>query len=484
MTGTESNSSTLAWIPAWKLRDMMARKQLSPVELMRDLLDRVDRYAADLGAFMTVFPEDAMTAAKAAEQAIMHGNALPLLHGLPISLKDYIWTKGQRTTMGSRLFSDFVPDKDSVPSERLKKSGAIIFAKTNMPEFSNNIRTLNLLTREAVNPWNRQRSSGGSSGGSGVAVAAGLGPLSLGTDDGGSIRNPSAFNGIFGLLPSGGRVPNGACPFSAPQCGIGPMTRDVRDAAMLLQVIAGADARDPFAMAAPVPDYLADLEKGMKGVRIAWSPDWGRVQAEQPEIVERSHRAALVFRDLGAIYDEPSFRLEDPMDGLEPETDYAPQQFAAAFKKIDPNYKDKFTWVCELPPEKYAQLTPYVRNHVERFTTIDYVMSIRPDVRYRARIHMSDIFQRHDLLVSPTLARTAFATGPDSRNFLQYIAYTYIVNAAGYCAASVPIGFYEGMPIGMQIVGRPNEEALVLRAARAFEQARPWAQSRPPGLDV
>jgi Asp-tRNA(Asn)/Glu-tRNA(Gln) amidotransferase A subunit family amidase len=475
-----TNSDELAWLPGWKLRAMMERKELSPVELMRYLLDRVARLGAELGAFITVFPEDAMAHAKSAEQVIMRGDPLPLLHGLPVSVKDYVWTKGQRTTMGSRLYAEFAPEQDSVPSERLKAAGAAIFAKTNMPEFSNNIRTLNLLTREAVNPWDRRRSSGGSSGGSGVAVAAGLGPLSIGTDDGGSIRIPSAFNGIFGLLPSQGRVPNGAGPFAAPHCGIGPMTRDVRDAAMLLQAIAGSDARDRFAMKSAVPDYLADLEKGVTGLRIGWSRDWGRVRFERPEIVELCHEAAMLFGEMGAIYEEPDFRLEDPLDFLELETDYAPAQYMAYFRKIDPDFQEKFTWIRQLPPEKYLQLTPYVRNHVERATPIDYINAILPEVRYKPRTRIPDIFARYDLLISPTIGRTAFFCGDATITPWQYIAYTYIVNVSGCCAASIPIGFFEGMPIGMQIVGRPDEDALVLRAARAFERIRPWAQHRPP----
>jgi Asp-tRNA(Asn)/Glu-tRNA(Gln) amidotransferase A subunit family amidase len=476
------STDELAWTPAWKLRDLMAAKRLSPVELTQHILGRAERYGTDLGAFITVFPDIAIAGAKAAEQAILNGDELGLLHGLAVSVKDIAWTKGQRTTMGSKLLADFVPDRDSVVSERLKLAGATIFAKANMPEFSMNRHTLNLLTREAMNPWDpeRQTSTGGSSGGSGAAVAAGIGPISIGSDDGGSIRIPSAFNGIFGLFPSRGRVPNGAGFYGAGTCSVGPMTRDVRDAAMVMQAVAGFDARDPFAMSEPAPDYLAGLDDGVKGMRIAWSPDWGRVTPEQPAVVDVCHAAAQVFGELGAIYEEPSFRLEDPFDGLELDSEYSPAQLDAEFRRVDPGYKTLWSWIKELEPKDYEKLTIYLRDRNVSPTMVEYTMSISPKVRYRAKTRVTEMFERYDLLLSPTIGRTAFPSPAAHVTPWQYVAYTYIVNAASCCAASVPVGFHEGLPVGMQIVGPPNGEARVLRAARAFEIARPWADKRPP----
>jgi Asp-tRNA(Asn)/Glu-tRNA(Gln) amidotransferase A subunit family amidase len=480
--GSQPPSDELAWTPAWKLLQMMAAKQLSPVELTRMVLDRAERYGRDLGAFVTVFPDVAMEGAKAAEQAIMSGDALGPLHGLPISIKDQVWTKGQRTTLGSKLFSDFVPDQDSVASERLKAAGATIFAKSNLPEFSMNRRSVNLLCREALNPWDpeRRRSTGGSSGGAGAAAAAGIGPIAIGTDGGGSIRIPSHLNGVFGLCPSRGRIPNGAGFYNAPLSRIGPMTRDVRDAALAMQVIAGFDSRDPYAMSDPPPDYLAELEMGVKGMRIAWSADFGRVPIEHPRVVEICHDAAKAFGELGAHYDEPSLRLEDPFDCLEPDSEYSPAQTSATAKKIYPDTKELWTWVKELPPAQFEQLTIYVRDRNVSPTMVEYTMSISPQVRYRAKTRLADLFQRYDLLLSPVYGRTAFFCEEPGVTPWPYVAYTHIVNAAGYCAASIPAGFHEGLPVGLQIMGPPNGEARVLQAARAFEQARPWAQARPP----
>ena len=475
---SDSPDEALAWTPAWRLREMFEARELSPLEFARFLVARVERHA-DLGAFISVFPEHLMQRAQEATEQIMRGGELPLLHGLPVSLKDLIFTKGQRTTLGSLLFEDYVPDVDSVASERLKQFGAILFAKSNTPEFGMNRRSLNLVSREARNPWDRDYTSGGSSGGAGVAAAAGLGPLALGTDGGGSIRIPSSFNGVFGLLPSRRRVPNGAGFFNSFYSGIGPMTRDVRDAAMLMQAIACIDERDPFTMKVPAPDYLAHLEDGVEGVRMGWSPDLGRVTAEQEEVVSICHDAARCFEMLGAAYSELDVRLEDPHDELERHPEYSYPQIVARFRSQHPEYVDIMSWAATLPPEDYLKLSVYFRNRDVHPNRVDYAMSIPPDVRDKPKTRLDDLFQRIDLLMCPVIGRTAFPL-PYNMDPWNYTAYTYLVNAAGYCGASVPAGFHRGLPVGLQLIGRPNQEDLVLRAARAFERERPWAQHRPP----
>lgn len=477
------SDAELAWTPAWRLKEMFAAGELSPLEFAQFLLDRVERHE-DLGAFITVFPELYMDQARlATEQLAGSAKDLPLLHGLPVSLKDSIATKGQRTTFASLLFEDNVPEIEAVASEQIKKNGGIIFAKSNLPEFELNRRSVNLLAREALNPWDRTRTSGGSSGGAGVATAAGLGPLALGTDGGGSIRIPSAFNGVFGLLPSRGRVPDAGSRIALFMSGIGPMTRDVRDAALLLQAIACCDERDGRTRRDPPPDYLTELERGVEGLRIAWSPDLGRVVPDEPAIVEMCHDAAQVFRKLGASYSEPSFRFEDPHDELERDGDYAKWKMAKLARELMPDCIDPITWAMSLPREDYPKVSIYLRDRSDRPTALEYALSIKPEVRNRARTHIDDLFKDIDLLVCPVIARTAFECGAGGVTPFQYTAYTFITNLAGYCGASVPIGFFEGMPVGLQIMGRPNEEDLVLRAARTFEREQPWAHLRPPGLD-
>jgi Asp-tRNA(Asn)/Glu-tRNA(Gln) amidotransferase A subunit family amidase len=381
----ETSDNALAWLPAWRLREMFTARELSPLEYAQFLLARVERHI-DLGAFITIFPDHLLEQAKQATAQYGRNEKHPPLLGLPVSIKDTVFTKGQRTTLGSKLFEDHIPTEDSVVSEQVKKAGAIIFAKSNTPEFAMNRRSINLVAREAVNPWDTTRTSGGSSGGAAVATAAGLGPLAVGTDGGGSIRIPSAFNGVFGLLPSRGRVPDSGGHFRTSTSGTGPMTRDVHG---------------PLTMRIPPPDYLAGLEDGVRNVRIAWSGDLGRVEPDMPDTVTICHEAALIFRALGADYCEPSIRLEDPHDQLELDAEYSRPLVEQRFRVIMPDYQNPFTWAAKLPPQDYAKLAIYFRDRSDRPNELDYTMSIRPAVRHRPKTRLSELFNRIDLLLTP-----------------------------------------------------------------------------------
>jgi Asp-tRNA(Asn)/Glu-tRNA(Gln) amidotransferase A subunit family amidase len=470
----------LQWMPAWRLRDMMVTGTVSPVEVMRDLLERIDRLGPVLNPFITVAAEQALDSARRAEQAIVAGERLGPLHGVPVSVKDLFWTRGIRTTYGSKLFEDFVPEQDCIFVERLREAGAIIFAKNNTSEFGQCHRTLNLVAGECLTPWDAQlvRSSGGSSGGSAVSVAAGLGPISIGSDSGGSIRIPSSFNGVFGFMTSRGRIPVGPRSYYAPMQSIGPITLDVRDAATALSIIAGHDERDPWSASSHTPDYLAGFGDGVQGMRMAWSPDLGRIQPSQPEVVDVAYQAARVFGELGAKVDEPRLRLQNPVDPLEPT---GPISFTEAFQP-EGNHADYYQ-LNELvadarrDPVKSSKLTVYVREPEGR---LDYAMSIPPRVRYQPIDDLDDVFSRYDLLLCPVVGRTAFVAGDSAITSWEYTEYSLIFNVAGYCGASMPGGLIGGLPVGLQIIAPPEREPLVLRAARAFEQARPWAQIRPP----
>lgn len=468
----------LAWTPAWQLKDMFARRELSPTQFAEFLLKRVEQYSG-YGAFITLFPELLLEGAKAATERYARGTPRGMLDGLPVSIKDTIFTKGLRTTYGSLAFTDLVPDADAVACERLKAENAIVFAKSNTPEFALNRRSVNLVSREALNPWDRTRTSGGSSGGAAVAAAAGLGPLAVGTDGGGSIRIPASFNGVFGILPSRGRIPNGAGLYHAPTSGIGPLARDVRDAATLFQVMACCDARDPRTMRIEPPDYLSQLEDGVAGLRMGWSSDLGHVEPDIPEIPAQVHEVASTFRKLGAVYTELNIRLEDPHDLLELDTEYSRNDVNAWFQSLVPDYKDVLQWAWSLPPEKKKLLTVYIMDRSDRPTILEYVMSIRPEVRYRAKTRLPDLFKDIDVLMAPVIARPAFICGDESITPWQYTAYTMLANSSGYCACSIPAGFYKGMPVGLQLMAPPNQESLLFRAARALERERPWAQYRP-----
>ena len=467
----------LAWTPAWQLKALFANKSLSPLEYAHFLLERIERHQ-HLGAFISVFPEHLLSEARLATERIMKGEAPGLLAGLPVSVKDLIFTKGQRTTMGSKVLADHVPDEDAVAVERIRAAGGIVFAKSNTPEFGFANRTVNRLSRETANPWDTGRSAGGSSGGAAAASAAGLGPLAVGTDGGGSIRVPSALNGIFGLFPSRRRVPNGAGLWHSPFSGIGPMTRDVRDSALLMQVMAAVDHRDPLTLTTQPPDYLGQLDAGVKDLRMAWSADFGRVQNSDERVVALCHEAAKSFAGAGASYSEPTIRLQDPHDELEPNPEFDIAKITGQFLTEITGYKDIFSWLAALSAEDAAKLAIYVREGKNYANRLEYAMGIDPAIRYQEKTRLADLFKDVDLLMSPTVGGTAFPY-TDAMSSWQYTAYTYLINLSGYCAASVPVGFVDGLPVGLQIIGRPDEEHLVLRAARVMERERPWADRRP-----
>ncbi|MFN3974387.1 MAG: amidase [Dehalococcoidia bacterium] len=463
------------WLPGWRIRELIARRQVSPVEVARHFLERIDRLNARLNAFLTVTHEVALAQAREAEEAVMQGKPLGLLHGIPITVKDLFYTKGIRTTSGSLIFKDFVPQEDSVYVERVRKAGAIILGKTNTPEFGLLGSTENRLGEPCRNPWDPQRTAGGSSGGAGAAAAAGLAPLHIGSDGGGSVRIPCAFCGVFGIKPTQGRIPRyggiGGWPLFSQ---VGPMTLDVRDSALLLQVLAGRDPRDPSSLRAPVPDYLAETEKGVRGLRIAWTPDYGYAPVE-PAVREACRRAALALAELGAIVEDPPIALEETLDAFI--TIVGADTYA--------NLGD-IVWD---DPSRRILLTPYARDVLQngrQVTAKEYSRALQ--VRTRFISALEDIFEKYDLLVSPTMPIVAFPHGQPPQSiagrpvhpWLGFLPFTYPINLAGFAAASVPCGFVDGLPVGLHIVGKPLSEPLLLRAARALEQARPWTDKRPP----
>jgi Asp-tRNA(Asn)/Glu-tRNA(Gln) amidotransferase A subunit family amidase len=462
---------------------MLVAREISPVELMQHTLDRIEQLEPTLHSMITVAADHAIDAARVAEDAIMRGEHVGPLHGIPLSVKDLVATKGIRTTFGSRLYENYVPEVDAAVCERARAAGAIIVGKTNTPEFGLYGRAINLVADEAVNPWDTARVAGGSSGGSGVAVAAGLGPVSIGTDGGGSIRLPSAFNGTFGLLPSRGLVPHYPDLSWSPNSGIGPMTRDVRDAALLLGAIAGHDSRDPLTLQQDVPDYAALLDNGVDGVRCAWSPDFGFIDPVDPRVVESVARAATVFEEAGGSVESPGLRLEDVWDALRRFPVISREKSAEEFEHLrPPDLPTLGDFLASIAgdPRKRELVSIYVLDRAERPSHLDYTMSIPPRVRSMPVDSLESIFGRYDLLLSPVTSRIAPVAGEQFHVPWTYTAYTYLVNISGYCAASVPCGFVDGMPVGMQIMGKPGDELTVLQAARAFELHRPWTGATPP----
>jgi aspartyl-tRNA(Asn)/glutamyl-tRNA(Gln) amidotransferase subunit A len=477
----------VTWLPAWQLRELMAKRELSPVHLLKGILDRWEELQPVFRTMITVDRDVALAAARRSEQMILNREALGPLHGIPISIKDALWTAGMRTTIGSLLFNDFVPPADATPVRRLRDAGAIIFGKANLPEFSGYRRSFNRLIGETLNAWDTTRTSGGSSGGSAVNVALGIGPISIGSDGGGSTRLPASYNGIFGLLPSRGRVPEGPGFYTEPLYGIGPLSRDVRDAAITLQVLAGTDPNSLVSMASKPPDYLATLDQGVDDLRIAWSPDFGRVQPHDQRVLDAVHQVAQIFGDLGATYEEPTLHIEDPYDLMSLDPRHTVDRAMAPYRSTEGFYGlDEFLNELKRDPSKWEQCAIYTKAPftTEMPTQFEYVKAIPPSVRHRATDHLEDVFRKYDLLLSPTISRTAPLCTEPGVVAWRSSEYARIVNVSGYAAAAVPAGFIAGLPVGLQVMGRPDDEATILRACRALERARPWAHKHPPVAEL
>jgi aspartyl-tRNA(Asn)/glutamyl-tRNA(Gln) amidotransferase subunit A len=465
------NDTDLCWMSASDLAAAIAKKKVSPVEVVDAALARIDTLK-QLNAYVTLDADRARQAAKAAERALTRrGARLGPLHGVPFSVKDLVITKGVRTTFGTPLYRDNVPTEDAPSVERMKAAGAIMLGKTNTPTLGWVGVTDNLLFGATRNPWSLGHTPGGSSGGAGAAVAAGLAPLAIGTDGGGSIRKPAAWCGIFGLKASWGRIP--VYPFSAAWSlsHAGPMTRTVKDAALMMNVCAGPDERDQYSLPATGVDYVKTLTGSLKGLRVAWSDTLGIAPAVDPEVREATAKAARSFRGLGCRVESVDPTWPAPYDcwrtiflggiaaRLAPYLDRRDQ--------IDPGLLPIVEEAAKHPPTKYVQAW---------FDRLAWWQ------------HARAFFERYDLLLTPTVACPPLPIGefypatiggvPVGREAAS--VFTYIFNMTGQPAATVPCGFTKaGLPIGLQIVGRRYDDVTVLRASAAFERAHPWAQHRP-----
>jgi aspartyl-tRNA(Asn)/glutamyl-tRNA(Gln) amidotransferase subunit A len=465
------NDSAITWMSASDLAAAIAKRKVSPVEVVDALLARIDTLK-QLNAYVTLDADRARRAATAAERAVMRrGARLGPLHGVPFSVKDLIITKGVRTTFGTPLYRDNVPDEDAPSVARMKAAGAIMIGKTNTPTLGWVGVTDNLLFGATRNPWSLGHTPGGSSGGAGAAVAAGLAPLALGTDGGGSIRKPAAWCGIFGLKASWGRIPVYPSSAAWSLSHAGPMTRTVKDAALMMNVCAGPDERDQYSLPASNVDYVKALKGSLKGLRVAWSETLGIAPAVDPEVREATAKAARVFRELGCRVESANPTWPSPYDcwrtiflggigaRLAPYLDRRDE--------IDPGLLPIVEEAQKMAPTKYVQAW---------FDRLAWWQ------------HARGFFERYHLLLSPTVACPPLRIGEFYPSEIGGVkvgreaasVYTYPFNMTGQPAATVPCGFTKsGLPIGLQIVGRRYDDVTVLRASAAFETAHPWAQRRP-----
>jgi Asp-tRNA(Asn)/Glu-tRNA(Gln) amidotransferase A subunit family amidase len=470
------DATELCFTPAIELRRLLRAGELSPVDLVDAFLERIDRLNPLLNAYLSVTADGAREQARAAEARAMRGEALGLLDGLPYAIKDLEPTAGVRTTYGSRWFEHHVPTEDGAVAARLKAAGGILLGKTNTPHFGYKDMCDNLIGPPCRNPWKLDRTSGASSGGAGAAGAAGLCPLAHGSDGGGSIRIPAALCGVFGLKPSYGRVPNyPSSDLFALRSHPGPMARTVRDAALLLQAMAGPDPRDPISIDAPPEDYLAACEGDLRGLRVAWSPDLG-FAAVDPEVRAIVERAAARFVELGCAVEEPTLGWPNPREFHQTiyEVSVAARHIERATERPD--------WI-------EPTLMRMILN-AGRISAIEHQRALLARTAFYDAVRAT--FERYDLLLTPQMPVAAWSVepGPDegvaeiggvpTPSMFDRLPFTYPFNLTGQPAASVPCGFTpEGLPVGLQIVGHWHADGQVLRAAACFEALQPWAQRRP-----
>jgi aspartyl-tRNA(Asn)/glutamyl-tRNA(Gln) amidotransferase subunit A len=448
-------------LAATELLDQYRQRKLSPVEVTKAILDRIEKLNPRFNAFNFLRPEATLEQARASEKRWTEGQAKGLLDGVPVSIKDIILTKGWPTLRGSKTIDPRGPWNDDAPvTARLREHGAVLLGKTTTPEFGWKGVTDSPLTGITRNPWNEKVTPGGSSGGAAAAIACGMGPLAIGTDGGGSIRIPAGFTGIFGIKANFGRVP--AWPLSpfGTVAHVGPMTRNVTDAALMLNVLTLPDARDWHALPYEARDWRNGLEHGVQDLRIAFSPDLGYARVD-PEVAALVREAVKVFSDLGAKVEEKHPGFDNPLQI------FRTHWFSGAAFLLK-SIKDRKLVDAGLQ-EVAAEGAKITADEI-----LDAQMK-----RGALGMHMNLFHRQYDLLVTPTLAVPAFDVGREfpqdgSSRWTDWTPFTYPFNLTQQPAASIPCGFTRaGLPVGLQIVGARYADSTVLRAARAFEAVRP-----------
>ena len=465
------DQSSLPFLTVAELARLIESREVSPVEVTQAYLDRIDQLDFKFNAYLAVSRREAMQAARDAEDSIARGEYLGPMHGIPVAVKDQFWTKGIRSTGGTRILADFVPDEDATIIANLKRAGAVLLGKTNMTEFAMGAGFERFSPPR--NPWNLDRRTGGSSGGSGAATAAFLCATSLGEDTGGSIRFPATWCGLVGHRPTWGLVSRyGVMTGVWSMDTAGPISRTVEDAAITLSAIAGRDERDPYTWERPVPDFRAGLNGNIQGLRIGLITEQIDEETTAADTRDAVLRALGVLGEMGAVVEEVSIPLTAHGAVL-----------AQIPLVVEPALNMK-EWVRDRLPD-YGHNNQIGLLTGSIFPAYAYQKAQKLRAMFRNQVH--EALERYDVLVTPTSSVAAQpivedpirASKEDAAplNYLQ----TRTFNLASAPAVSIPCGFSDdGMPVGLQIGGRPGDDQTVLNVAYAFEQATEWHRQRPP----
>ena len=469
----------IIYTPARLLVERMRAGSLSARQVMTAFLERIEQCNPEVNAICTLLPrEQALKLADDADQAVLSGAATGPLHGLPIAIKDLSDTQGMRTTLGSPIFADNVPTQDSLLAQRLKQAGVLVIGKTNTPEFGAGSQTFNTLFGVTRNPYNLDKTAGGSSGGAAAAVACGMLPLADGSDMGGSLRNPAAFCNVVGFRPSLGRVPLWPNQMAwQSRLGVeGPLARDVEDCALLLSVLAGPDARDPYSLQERGEQFRNGLPQDFRGSRIAWTSDLGLLPVAS-EVIKVCEDALPVLEACGVEVTAAHPQLDGAMD---------------VFKTLRAAW---FAEVCgPLLKQQRHLMKDTVISNIEAGQTLHAKDLTRAEaLRTRLYQRMLKFFQSYDFLALPSTQVQPFdcavewvreIEGYPLPDYIDWMSICCIISIFGLPAISVPAGFTsDGLPVGLQLVGPPQADAAVLGAARVFEQATACGERRPRLFD-
>lgn len=466
--------SEFVWMTAVELASLIKRGEVSATEVVQAHLDQIDAVNPKLNAIVTYLPEMALELAKHADERQARGEELGLLHGLPIAHKDLFETAGIRTTSGSTVYEDYVPESDDLIIARLKAAGCVTLGKTNVPEFGAGSHTFNPVFGATRNPYDTARTCGGSSGGAAVSLAAGMIPIADGSDMGGSLRNPASFCNVVGFRPSPGRVPRYPKSNAWSTLAVdGPMGRTVQDVALMLSAIAGYDPRSPIAIQQPGSMFLQSLDRDFKEVRIAWSPDLGEFPVD-PAVVSTIQSQLQVFGDLGCHVEGASPDFRDAYDIFQTLRAWNFElSFAEPFAEFgEERFKDTIRW--NVAQGERLSAADISRTQVKR-----------SDLYHRVR----EFMDTYEFLVLPTVQVPPFLieleypraiNGVPMRTYIDWMMSCAYITVTGLPAVSVPCGFTdEGLPVGLQIVGRPSADFSVLQLAYAFQEATRFHLQRP-----
>lgn len=467
------NDEEICFLPAFKMKKKIEDQEISSQEITNIIIERIEKINPIINAYCTPTFELAREMAKIADERVKNNEKIPMLNGIPTSIKDLVPVEGVRTTYGSKIYENNIPNEDAIVVKRLKNAGCVILGKTNTPEFGFKGVTDNLIFGSTLNPWNLEKTSGGSSGGAGAAVVSGISPLAQGSDGGGSIRHPACFCGIYGLKPTFGRVP--IYPTSEIDLAlsvIGPLTRYVSDAALMLDAMKGPFEGDRFSLPRDNILYSEHIKEKPNKLKIGYSLDLGYAKVVDSEMENAVINSVQKFESFGWDVEEVKFKEFDPSLAFSTHwlvaCGYIYEPYLKEWgDKLDPLLK---TWV-EAGLRRSASSLPLAMKTRTEFYEVIY-----------------EVFKSYDILVTPTTAIPAFDLGISAPSEINGVdvsptgwqAFTFPFNFTGHPAASIPCGMTSGnLPLGMQIVSKRFEELLILQVSKAFEEIAPWQDKKP-----